>query len=79
MKFLGLIVILVVVKFCSASTNRSTLWIIADEQIYSAKKGYQECSRLGPAAATITLVKTAYYEITATDAQVYSTKTPSKS
>lgn len=76
MKFLGLIiVILVVIKFCSADTNRSTIWVIADEQIYSTKKGYQECAQLGPAGSvTINLVKTAYYEITATDAQVYTPK-----
>lgn len=67
MKFLAFLVSLLVVNLCS-SENRTTLWMMADEQITSAKLGYQVCSRV---SSPYTLLKTNYIEITGTEVAIF--------
>lgn len=76
---LKIITVLVVVlgicsSACWAATNRTTLWVFADEQISSSNKDYQACGRLASAAATdVSLVTTTYFTIKAQDVGIFAT------
>lgn len=75
MKIFGLAVFLLYVSCCLAASNRSILWLISDELIYSSNKGYQACPQLG-ANTNTSLVTTSYFRIStgsSTDALFYKT------
>lgn len=71
---LVVVILLITVNVCWAGTNRSTLWLMADEQIYSSNDGYQACGRLATAAATwFDLATSAYFDIEAQDVGIFPT------
>lgn len=76
MKILSLVVVilLITLNVCWAATNRSTLWVIADEQIYSSNDGYQACGRLATADTTwFDVATSAYFDIEAQDVGIFPT------
>lgn len=63
MKILCLLVILTYIYCCSAAANRSTVWLLADELLYSTSKTYQYCDQLGASPANVnrSLLSNSYY------------------
>lgn len=71
MKYLGLVVFLLFAGHSLAATNRTTLWILADEQVASSSKGYQPCQRLATADTTdFNVLVSTYLTIVGQDAKI---------
>lgn len=70
MKTIGIIVILVAISYCSAQTNRSVMWIIGNQQVYTSSLGYQNRARMAGNGITATLYSTTYLTITGQDTLV---------
>lgn len=66
-----IVVVLSISNLAWAAENRSTLWIFADEQIYSSNLGYQKCAQLAPLATN--LVTTTYFTLTGLDYGIFTT------
>lgn len=75
MKFLGLVVVLVFIHCCAAQTNRSSVWLLANTQIFTTESpNPQSCiitvATGGVASSPVTLFTTSNLAITGTFIQL---------